>query len=36
VAWTGVDLALRGAIEAELEAIFDRYVAVPRDWCPGG
>lgn len=35
-AWSGVELALRERVEEELEAIFDRYVSVPQDWCPAG
>ena len=35
-AWSGVELALREPVEAELEAIFERYVSVPENWCPAG
>ncbi len=34
-AWSGVDLAMRDVVESELETIFDRYIRVPGDWCPG-
>jgi len=30
----GDPLALRSAVEAELDEILARYVRVPRDWCP--
>ncbi len=28
-------LLLREAVEPELDALVERYVAVPADWCPG-
>lgn len=34
-AWEGVELELRDAIEAQLDVLFARYVALPGDWCPG-
>lgn len=33
-AWRGVELLLREEIEAELEALVQRYMTVPGDWCP--
>lgn len=33
-AWRGRDLALRGEIEAELDALVLRYMTVPEHWCP--
>ena len=33
-AWQGQELALRELIESELEALVQRYMTVPGDWCP--
>ena len=33
-AWRGQQLALREVIEAELDALVQRYMTVPEDWCP--
>jgi len=33
--WSGEGLALRAEIDAHLTELMQRYVAVPRDWCPG-
>lgn len=32
--WAGSGLLLQAEIEAGLPAIFERYIAVPDDWCP--
>lgn len=33
-AWTGAQLEMRDLVDAQLEALFDRYVAVADGWCP--
>jgi len=32
--WREVDLALRDVLEADVEALLERYVRIPPDWCP--
>jgi len=33
--WAGVGIQLQEEIEANLPLIFERYICVPDDWCPG-